>query len=169
MARLNHSTIAEGARFSTGRNRSATYTAPVSIPSSLFRSVTEWIQSLRRYDIRTENIPSVLAHEASRVFSDRLVGAESRAEFERIVAEYLKGPWRINPEKVESVYTVWAGVGDGRQSSRTGSAVSDRRPLVTLLLLIHVRSTEALPEQRLSGSDQIVSFQLIDLVSSHWF
>ena len=79
--------------------------------SFFIRSVTEWVQSLRRYDLRSEDVPSALLHEATRIFSDRLVGPEPRADFERILTETFKATWWGGAEKAEYVYSVVGGCG----------------------------------------------------------
>ena len=58
------------------------------------RDVTIWVKNLCRYDLESENLLDVIAHEANRIFRDRLVGADATSRFEQQVNSSLRTTFR---------------------------------------------------------------------------
>jgi dynein heavy chain 2, cytosolic len=58
------------------------------------RDVTMWVKNLCRYDLESENLLDVIAHEANRIFRDRLVGADAASRFEQQVNSSLRTTFR---------------------------------------------------------------------------
>eukprot|EP00759_Apiculatamorpha_spiralis_P039816 PhF_6_TR38629/c0_g1_i1/m.57632/K10414/DYNC2H, DNCH2; dynein heavy chain 2, cytosolic len=74
------------------------------------RDVTAWIRNLLNYDV-SENDPwDALVYEACRIFSDRLVKADHRSKFEKILFDQLAGAGytRRNDSEITRVYVSWA-------------------------------------------------------------
>ena len=67
------------AKFSIDENRHYLFTP---------RELTQWVQALLRYDLKTEELLDVVSYEASRLFRDRMVDGESEKRFDSI----LHGP-----------------------------------------------------------------------------
>jgi dynein heavy chain 2, cytosolic len=59
------------------------------------RDLTRWVLGLLRYDLAAvKNGPLVAwAHEAMRIFRDRLVGKDARSQFDAILAAALRSDW----------------------------------------------------------------------------
>ena len=58
------------------------------------RDVTHVVKNLSRYDLASENLLDALAHEANRVFRDRLVGTEACNRFDQILGGILRNAFR---------------------------------------------------------------------------
>ncbi|KAF4324411.1 hypothetical protein G195_002224 [Phytophthora kernoviae 00238/432] len=67
------------------------------------RDLTKWVFSLVRYDLEHEDVLDALAHEARRLFRDRLVDTEAKAKFDGILNSVWKQQWR-HAAKLQDVY-----------------------------------------------------------------
>ncbi|KUF93461.1 hypothetical protein AM588_10011263 [Phytophthora nicotianae] len=67
------------------------------------RDLTKWIFALVRYDLEHEDVLDALAHEARRLFRDRLVDNETKAKFDGILNSVWKQQWR-HAAKLQDVY-----------------------------------------------------------------
>ncbi|TPX62627.1 hypothetical protein PhCBS80983_g00247 [Powellomyces hirtus] len=72
------------------------------------RDVTRWILGLARYEY-TDSEPgellNVVAHEAQRLFQDRLVGNEAKQKFDMIISTVLRNDWDHQISLDDKVFT----------------------------------------------------------------
>ena len=69
------------------------------------RDMTQWVKNLCRYDLNAENLLDVVAHEACRIFRDRLVGSEACSRFDQQLAGILRTQFRHTVGVQDSYYT----------------------------------------------------------------
>ncbi|KAG4054485.1 Cytoplasmic dynein 2 heavy chain 1 [Phytophthora cactorum] len=67
------------------------------------RDLTKWVFALVRYDLEHEDVLDALAHEARRLFRDRLVDNEAKSKFDGILNSVWKQQWR-HAAKLQDVY-----------------------------------------------------------------
>ncbi|KAL4105900.1 hypothetical protein PRIC1_003955 [Phytophthora ramorum] len=67
------------------------------------RDLTKWVFALVRYDLEHEDVLDALAHEARRLFRDRLVDNEAKTKFDGILNSVWKQQWR-HAAKLQDVY-----------------------------------------------------------------
>ncbi|KAL3666923.1 hypothetical protein V7S43_007870 [Phytophthora oleae] len=67
------------------------------------RDLTKWVFALVRYDLEHEDVLDALAHEARRLFRDRLVDNEAKSKFDGILNSVWKQQWR-HAIKLQDVY-----------------------------------------------------------------
>ena len=67
------------------------------------RDLTSWVRGLLRYDFKggkneasSEPLLEVFAHEALRLFRDRLVGQDARNKFDNILVSVIRAEWSAN-------------------------------------------------------------------------
>ena len=58
------------------------------------RDMTLLVKNLCRYDLVTENIVEIVAHEASRIFRDRLVGSDACNRFDQQLSGIMRAQFR---------------------------------------------------------------------------
>lgn len=78
------------------------------------RDLTNWVLGIIRYDIpatgdKADQLLEVVSYQAKRLFKDRLVGKESRDQFDGIVISALRNDWNFNIESQKSKYYVTWG------------------------------------------------------------
>lgn len=61
------------------------------------RDLTAWVLGLLRYDTSTESLLDVFAHEAQRLFRDRIVSSDKEAKFDQLLFGALKRQWSYDP------------------------------------------------------------------------
>ena len=59
------------------------------------RDLTLWVKNLCRYDLAGEPLIDVVAHEACRIFRDRLVGADAWSRFDQQLNSVLRTHFRV--------------------------------------------------------------------------
>lgn len=69
------------------------------------RDVTTFVRNICRYELSTEDVLDVVAHEACRVFRDRLVGAETCGRFDQLLSSILRTHYRVTVNIHELFYT----------------------------------------------------------------
>ena len=69
------------------------------------RDMTLLVKNLCRYDLVTENIVEVVAHEASRIFRDRLVGSEACNRFDQQLSSIMRAQFRHTLSSGNSYFT----------------------------------------------------------------
>jgi len=67
------------------------------------RDLTRWVMGLLRYDLMaaqnnssSDHILEILAHEAHRLFRDRIVGQDSLNKFDNILMSVIRSDWGAN-------------------------------------------------------------------------
>ncbi|XP_019720995.1 cytoplasmic dynein 2 heavy chain 1-like, partial [Hippocampus comes] len=84
------------------------------------RILTEWVLSLLRYDLTaaqsdvTDSVLVVVAHEAKRLFRDRLVSSKDLSTFDNILSSVIRGDWSSDAleNMTDGFYVTW-GVSEG--------------------------------------------------------
>ncbi|XP_037123246.1 cytoplasmic dynein 2 heavy chain 1 isoform X1 [Syngnathus acus] len=82
--------------------------------------LTEWVLSLLRYDLTaaqsdvTDSVLVVVAHEARRLFRDRLVSSRDLNTFDNILSSIIRGDWSSDAleNMTDGFYVTW-GVSEG--------------------------------------------------------
>lgn len=69
------------------------------------RDMTLWVKNLCRYDLVAENLLDVVAHEASRIFRDRLVGSEAYNRFDQQLSSIVRAQFRHTVLSTNSYFT----------------------------------------------------------------
>jgi dynein heavy chain 2 len=82
--------------------------------------MTLWVKNLCRYDLAAEDLLDVVAHEANRIFNDRLVGSDARNRFEQIVSGILRSQFRHNLTNRDSYFTSLTSARGGGASGGGG-------------------------------------------------
>jgi dynein heavy chain 2 len=120
------------------------------------RDLTSWVIGLLRYDVGEEELLEVWAHEAQRLFRDRLVDSDSRAKFDGMLFPLLRAQWGYTCNLRDTYYSTLAGVGGGRGESKEGDdgagsadrlirlATDDFTPLVQHGLMLYEREEKEL-------------------------
>lgn len=81
------------------------------------RDLTAWVQGLLRYDCDSENLLDVVAHEAHRIFRDRLVDAESEAKMDSVLNALLRSQWKHTVNLQDSFFsTLHGSTGGGKEN-----------------------------------------------------
>eukprot|EP00698_Gefionella_okellyi_P019038 TRINITY_DN5781_c1_g2_i1.p1 TRINITY_DN5781_c1_g2~~TRINITY_DN5781_c1_g2_i1.p1 ORF type:complete len:3148 (-),score=914.00 TRINITY_DN5781_c1_g2_i1:20-9082(-) len=76
-------------------------------PHYLFtpRDLTQWVQSLTRYDLSDDNILEIWAYEGARLIKDRLVESKLIGDFDKIIAKALAdNRWGAAPRLDDVLY-----------------------------------------------------------------
>ena len=58
------------------------------------RDMTVWVKNMCRYNLEVDNLLDVVAHEACRIFRDRLVGSEALGRFDQQLSGVLRSNFR---------------------------------------------------------------------------
>ncbi|XP_061923239.1 dynein cytoplasmic 2 heavy chain 1 isoform X1 [Entelurus aequoreus] len=82
--------------------------------------LTEWVLSLLRYDLTaaqsdvTDSVLEVVAHEARRLFRDRLVSSKDLHAFDNMLSSIIRGDWGSDAlgNMADGFYVTW-GVSEG--------------------------------------------------------
>lgn len=69
------------------------------------RDMTTWVKNLCRYDLESEELLEVVAHEASRIFRDRLVGNDAINRFEQQLTGVVRSQFRYTIAHQSSYFT----------------------------------------------------------------
>lgn len=92
------------------------------------RDLTKWVFALVRYDLEHEDVLDALAHEARRLFRDRLVDNEARSKFDGILNTVWKQQWRhaikLQDVYFSSLHCRTAGATAGGDAAGTGNAAA---------------------------------------------
>lgn len=88
------------------------------------RNISEWAQSLQRYDLETTGLENALAYEASRVFRDKLVDNESREHFDSLLASALTSHFRKGASLHETMFTSLAVPRNEREETPVGTKLT---------------------------------------------
>lgn len=99
------------------------------------RDMTLWVKNLCRYDLVAENLLDVVAHEASRIFRDRLVGSDAYNRFDQQLSSIVRAQFRHTVLSTNSYFTsltlgrgsAAGGVkkGESKEAESTGATVKD--------------------------------------------
>ena len=82
------------------------------------RDMTQWVKNICRYDLEAENLLDAVAHEACRVFRDRLVGSDACSRFDQQLSGVLRAHFRHTVAVQEMYFT---SLGAGRGGGATGA------------------------------------------------
>jgi dynein heavy chain 2 len=74
------------------------------------RDLTQWVFGLLRYDLTQQNLLDVWAHEAYRLFADRLVAQPSLKAFEGLLGGLLRTQWNFELKLADVYFTALATV-----------------------------------------------------------
>ena len=69
------------------------------------RDMTLWVKNLSRYDLVMENLLEVVAHEACRIFRDRLVGSDACNRFDQQLSSIMRAQFRHTLVSNNSYFT----------------------------------------------------------------
>ncbi|CAE7880984.1 DYH1B, partial [Symbiodinium sp. KB8] len=87
------------------------------------RDLTSWVQGLLRYRLESADaLVEVLAHEAQRIFGDRLVGPDAHTSFDGILNSVLRSRWGFKGNSANSDYYVALAHGGGSSGAAGGGA-----------------------------------------------
>jgi dynein heavy chain 2, cytosolic len=82
------------------------------------RDLTQWVKNLCRYELASEELVNVFAHEAFRIFRDRLVGAEACSRFDQILNTTLRAQYKVNVSPLDLWFTSLTSPRGGGNSNR---------------------------------------------------
>jgi len=68
------------------------------------RDVTAWVKNICRYDLAKVSIVDAVAHEACRIFRDRLVGHDARSKFDQLLSGVIRSEFKHSFD-FDSLYT----------------------------------------------------------------
>ncbi|CAM9392956.1 unnamed protein product, partial [Phaeothamnion confervicola] len=78
------------------------------------RDLTAWVRGLLRYDLGADDVLDSMAHEAQRLFRDRLVDSDSVARFDSMLGNQLRTAWRHGGSAdLASGAVIFSTLGDG--------------------------------------------------------
>lgn len=91
------------------------------------RDLTAWVQGLLRYDCESENFLDVVAHEAHRIFRDRLVDSESEAKMDSILNALLRSQWKHTVNLQDSFFSTLHGSSGGGKEPKNDQNLSKKK------------------------------------------
>jgi dynein heavy chain 2 len=90
------------------------------------RDMTLWVKNICRYDLSAENVVDVLAHEACRIFRDRLVGSDACSRFDQQLSGILRTQFRHTMPAQDAYFTsLTTARGGGSTAKKSESKEGD--------------------------------------------
>ena len=89
------------------------------------RDLTAWVEGLLRYDLAREDFADVFAHEAARLFRDRLVDADAQNRYDALVNALLRAHFKQTPSLAGAYFTALAD-GGARAKAGGGDTLLER-------------------------------------------
>ena len=91
------------------------------------RDLTQWVKNLCRYDLASEEMLDVVAHEACRIFRDRLVGPEACGRFDQVLNTIFRNQYKATVNLQDLFFTSLTsarggGATAGKSESKEGDA-----------------------------------------------
>ena len=98
------------------------------------RELTRLVLGLLRYDLSSENLLDVFAHEARRLIRDRLVDGDSAQRFDGILNQILRGQWQHTIDLDDSYFTSLMGASTvGAAEGKSGEGEGGSGNEITML------------------------------------
>lgn len=87
------------------------------------RDLTLWVRNLCRYELQQEELLDVVAHEACRLFRDRLVGTDACNRFDQLLSTIIRNQYRVTINFQDLLFSsLTSPRGGGASTSKKGES-----------------------------------------------